>query len=1017
MLSVSGKRETILTSWDITSLKYFVNEVLGRGGVGFRGRREVCASCGLPVFLAERLVVGAPGQLVHRTCFRCARCSAQLTLASYYQTERGQYCCETCPDEERPPAPPSPALASAQHLQTDTDEDSSSEEEEESEEESEAPRLPDTPAPTPSPTPPRPRTVFLSQTLVAIPDQPQEQPPEQPQSKANQHSPFSEVSPALFGSVGGVGRVREHSPDPAPYPRTAKSLRTDPPKVLDTGQPKSQPHPPADIPNKASTDKSIRAHSPYTTSSSIVARRLQMFQEISNEGDKMRREEKETTSVPSITVTSETVGKDGKKSSVSTPSPPSSITPTQPSPITAQKTFKESEKKEEERKSEKVSESRESFRDSDQVVSEAEEVCHREESEVEKSHLEEESEPEKSLSLVSEVEKGSRQADEPEKDQREKDQQEKDQVVKPSESQVVSQTSDSSDSHTGTKNAFVSPSVDHSSPVVTSREPHTAPSESQQYPDDLNPFGSEDEEEEETGAVPQLPSKQPTVGSSYHTTAPAGPTQDAKAHSTATGLSQDSSGRKLIKANLNPFESDEEEEEVEAMNKDTSPAKKEVKKSLNPFWSDDEEEEEMRGRTDSTAKGTKVKPPRPPPPSMARNRSPSTVSNTTSTSSTNTTPRKKKIAPPPPSSPQLSIASSPGGSIALRKKGRRAPAPPMSHTPEQDTCSIDTTSSGGGGEREDPDEVLSWKLQKDLKNHSNKLNGTSQAPPKPARSLQQQTSPMAASGPTITRRCSTSKSEAGEWKRKKGPAPPRPVPQKRALKKLPMKVIQQELQDIDIKQTELERQGVLLETQIRKRTEASAPPSPQEEIAPNSGPPSSPNSIEVEDMIMQLFELVNEKNELFRRQTELMYLKREKRLEEEHVELEYQIRCLMMKSPSERTEEDTAQEEELISRLVKVVEQRDEIINCLELDRLREAQEDESIATHMMQYQEKHIDGMENDSNSPLEPVKKKKTLKLPKKKKKKEKKGAAKGDADKDVDESETPTNTKKKKKKKWLF
>lgn len=47
----------------------------------------------------------------------------------------------------------------------------------------------------------------------------------------------------------------------------------------------------------------------------------------------------------------------------------------------------------------------------------------------------------------------------------------------------------------------------------------------------------------------------------------------------------------------------------------------------------------------------------------------------------------------------------------------------------------------------DPDEVLSWKLQKDLKNHSNKLNGTSQAPPKPARSPQLQTTPaVAASG-------------------------------------------------------------------------------------------------------------------------------------------------------------------------------------------------------------------------------------------------------------------------------
>lgn len=113
-----------------------------------------------------------------------------------------------------------------------------------------------------------------------------------------------------------------------------------------------------------------------------------------------------------------------------------------------------------------------------------------------------------------------------------------------------------------------------------------------------------------------------------------------------------------------------------------------------------------------------------------------------------------------------------------------------------------------------------------------------------------------------------SKSEAGEWQRKKGPAPPRPVPQKRAIKKLPMRIVQQELQDIEIKQTELERQGVLLETSIRNRTESTSNNSEDDGTSSGSGP----NSIEVEDMILQLFELVNEKNELFRRQTELMYL-------------------------------------------------------------------------------------------------------------------------------------------------
>lgn len=56
-------------------------------------------ACGQPVFLAQRLLVER--RLYHRTCFTCARCGAQLSLASCYQTETdGQFCCETCPDEE-----------------------------------------------------------------------------------------------------------------------------------------------------------------------------------------------------------------------------------------------------------------------------------------------------------------------------------------------------------------------------------------------------------------------------------------------------------------------------------------------------------------------------------------------------------------------------------------------------------------------------------------------------------------------------------------------------------------------------------------------------------------------------------------------------------------------------------------------------------------------------------------------------------------------------------------------------
>jgi hypothetical protein len=112
------------------------------------------------------------------------------------------------------------------------------------------------------------------------------------------------------------------------------------------------------------------------------------------------------------------------------------------------------------------------------------------------------------------------------------------------------------------------------------------------------------------------------------------------------------------------------------------------------------------------------------------------------------------------------------------------------------------------------------------------------------------------------------KADAGQWRKKKGPAPPRPIPPRRAVRKLHRKVINQELEDIEVKQGELERQGVRLEKTIREICEKSD----AEEGADRDslGP-------EAEDLIIQLFDLVNEKNELFRRQTELIYMKKENR--------------------------------------------------------------------------------------------------------------------------------------------
>lgn len=108
--------------------------------------------------------------------------------------------------------------------------------------------------------------------------------------------------------------------------------------------------------------------------------------------------------------------------------------------------------------------------------------------------------------------------------------------------------------------------------------------------------------------------------------------------------------------------------------------------------------------------------------------------------------------------------------------------------------------------------------------------------------------------------------------------------------------------------------------------------------------------MDVEELVLELFALVNEKNELFRRQAELMLLRRQQRLEEEHADIEYQIRCLMIQPEATKTDCDKQREEGLIQRLVEIVERRNEIVECLEMDRRREVEEDRSIHREMDLY-------------------------------------------------------------------
>lgn len=73
-------------------------------------------------------------------------------------------------------------------------------------------------------------------------------------------------------------------------------------------------------------------------------------------------------------------------------------------------------------------------------------------------------------------------------------------------------------------------------------------------------------------------------------------------------------------------------------------------------------------------------------------------------------------------------------------------------------------------------------------------------------------------------------------------------------------------------------------------------------------------------------------------------------MEQEQADLEYEIRVLMAQPERNKTDTDKAREEILIERLIEVVSLRNQVIDCLEMDRLREAEEDQVINSSVYCY-------------------------------------------------------------------
>lgn len=161
---------------------------------------------------------------------------------------------------------------------------------------------------------------------------------------------------------------------------------------------------------------------------------------------------------------------------------------------------------------------------------------------------------------------------------------------------------------------------------------------------------------------------------------------------------------------------------------------------------------------------------------------------------------------------------------------------------------------------------------------------------------------------------------------------------------IPEEEIQQQLTEIEDQLDKLERKGVELEQQVRG-CEGEEPD---------------------DSLMCDWFKLIHDKQLLVRKESELIYIRKQQALESEQEDVQGELRKLMDLPEDRKTEAQKQREKQLLEQYLEIVEGRNAIVEGLDEDRLREKEEDREM--------QKMIQSLDISKDSPEDGKKKKAT-------------------------------------------